>query len=144
MGLDPRKENRRKIFPALPFLLIKASFFIIKSSTIYTSVSGPDWILNQAGQWIRSGSRRQKRPTKISCFGELDFLFWGAEDLSCSLDVLYGGLGISELQFLIKKILFFFSTINFLVITYLDPDRYSALNVRSGIILIRIRNTDLQ
>jgi hypothetical protein len=38
-----------------------------------------------------------------------------AEGLSCSLEVLYGGLGISELQFLIKeekkKISAFFSSI---------------------------------
>ncbi len=30
------------------------------------------------------------------------------EDFSCSLGVLYGGLGISKLQFLIKKIYIFF------------------------------------
>ncbi len=41
-------------------------------------------------------------------------MFWNAgcpllraEDFSCSLDVLYGGLGKSKLQFLIKKILYF-------------------------------------
>jgi hypothetical protein len=30
-----------------------------------------------------------------------------AEGFSCSLDVLYGGLGISKLKFVIKKILIF-------------------------------------
>jgi hypothetical protein len=34
----------------------------------------------------------------------LDVLFLSAEGLSCSLGVLCGGLGISKLQFLIKKI----------------------------------------
>jgi hypothetical protein len=32
-----------------------------------------------------------------------------AEDFSCSLDVLYKGLGISKLQFIIKQYQFFFS-----------------------------------
>ena len=35
-----------------------------------------------------------------------------SEDFSCSLNVLYGGLGISKLQFLIKKHTFF-SAVNF-------------------------------
>jgi hypothetical protein len=36
-----------------------------------------------------------------------------AEGFSCSLGVLYGGLGISKLQFLIKKIDIKFLAINF-------------------------------
>jgi len=32
-----------------------------------------------------------------------DVLFWG-QKTSCSMDVLYGGLGKSKLQFLIKRI----------------------------------------
>jgi hypothetical protein len=47
-----------------------------------------------------------------------------AEGFFCSLDVRYGGLGISKLQFLIKNIIFF-SAVNFfqvLVIKTLDPD----------------------
>jgi hypothetical protein len=39
------------------------------------------------------------------------FFFQGF--FSGSLDVLYGGLGISKLQFLIKKISDFFSAVNF-------------------------------
>jgi hypothetical protein len=31
------------------------------------------------------------------------------EDFSCSLDVLFVGIGISKLQFLIKKIYYFFT-----------------------------------
>jgi hypothetical protein len=51
-----------------------------------------------------------------------------AEGFSCSLNVLYGSLGISKLQFLIKKRyiknfkLYFF--LQFLVIKTLDPDPY--------------------
>ncbi len=63
--------------------------------------------------------------------------FLRAEGFSWSLDVLYGGLGISKLQFLIKKVLHFFvATVNFFQsFGHLnprsgldsDPDRYSAL-----------------
>jgi hypothetical protein len=50
------------------------------------------------------GSRRSKMTHKISAGCSL----LRAEGFPCSLDFLYGGLGISELQFLIKKILHFF------------------------------------
>ncbi len=43
-----------------------------------------------------------------------------AEGFFCNLDILYGGLGIGKLQFLIKKNLIFF--LQFLVIKALDPD----------------------
>jgi hypothetical protein len=48
-----------------------------------------------------------------------------AEGFFCNLDILYGGLGIGKLQFLIKKNLIFFSAViffQFLVIKALDPD----------------------
>jgi hypothetical protein len=48
-----------------------------------------------------------------------------AEGFSCSLGVLYGGLGVSKLQVLIKKIESKFPAINFLSILgrqTLDPD----------------------
>jgi hypothetical protein len=48
------------------------------------------------------------------------FIFWSArcsllraEGFSCSLGLLYGGLGISKLQFLIKKIKIKFLVVNF-------------------------------
>jgi hypothetical protein len=41
---------------------------------------------------------------KIECFEELDVLFLRTDGVSCSLYVLYGGLGISKLKFLIEKI----------------------------------------
>ncbi len=72
----------------------------------------------------RSGSRR----TKMTKFHVLKCWMFSlrTEGFSCSLDVLYRGLGISKLQFLIKKYHFF----QFLVIKTLDPnlnpDRYSA------------------
>ncbi len=53
-----------------------------------------------------------------------------AEGFSCSLDVVYGGLGISKLPFLIKKEkkisdVFF---LQFLVIKTLDPDSLEMLD----------------
>ncbi len=57
-----------------------------------------------------SGSRREKITQKNRKKDRI-FIFWSAgcsllraEDFSCSLGVIYGGLGISKLQFLIKKI----------------------------------------
>ncbi len=75
-----------------------------------------------------SGSRRAKMTHKSRNFF-LKFMFWSvgslgwpllrAEGFFCNMDVLYGGLGIGKLQFLIKKNLTFFSAVNlfqFLVI----------------------------
>ncbi len=47
-----------------------------------------------------------------------------AEGFFCNLDILYGGLGLGKLQFLIKKNFFFPAVIFFLflVIKALDPD----------------------
>jgi hypothetical protein len=45
-----------------------------------------------------------------------------AEGFSCSLDVLFEGLGMSKLQFLIKKILLFFQLVNFFNLVTPDPD----------------------
>ncbi len=66
-----------------------------------------------------SGSRRAKMTHKKRKKSRI-FMFLGtgcsllrAEAFSCSLGVLYGGLGISKLQFLIKKIKIKFPAINF-------------------------------
>ncbi len=48
-----------------------------------------------------------------------------AEGFFWNLDILYGGLGIGKLQFLIKKFFYFFSAVifvQFLVIKALDLD----------------------
>ncbi len=57
-----------------------------------------------------------------------------AEGSFCNLDVLYGGLGIGKLQFLIKKKLNFFSAViffQFMVIKALDPD-WIRIQIRIG------------
>jgi hypothetical protein len=56
-----------------------------------------------------------------------------AEGFFCNLDVLYRGIGIGKLQFLILKKLIFFSAViffQFLVIKALDPDW---IRIRIGI-----------
>jgi hypothetical protein len=58
-----------------------------------------------------------------------------AEGFSCSLSVLYGGLEISKLQFLIKKIEIKFPAINFFSILghqILDPDPESGSAIRKN------------
>jgi hypothetical protein len=88
----------------------------------------------------------QKWPTKIEKVQNFHVSSTGcsllrAEGFSCSLGVLYGGLGISKLQFLIKKIeikfpfKFFFSILGHQTLDpdpqlekMLDPDPQSALN----------------
>jgi hypothetical protein len=82
-----------------------------------------------------SESRRARRPIKIEKVKKFHVLkCWKAEGFSCSLDVLYGGLGISKLQFLIQKmkknvqLLFFFNFWSSNPGSGMDPDpdRYSA------------------
>ncbi len=58
-----------------------------------------------------------------------------AEGFFCSLGVLYGGLGISKLQFLIKKIKLKISSRNFFSILghqTLDPDPESGSAIRKN------------
>jgi|LakMenE01Jun11ns_1017448.scaffolds.fasta_scaffold9762832_1 hypothetical protein len=58
-------------------------------------------------------------------FWSVGWRFLRDEGFFCNLDILYGGLGIGKLQFLIKKNLIFFSVVIFfklLVIKALDTD----------------------
>jgi hypothetical protein len=61
--------------------------------------------------------------------------FLWTEGFSCSLDVLYGGLGISKLQFLMKKerkkifsCIFFFILVIETLDPYLDPNSLEMLD----------------
>jgi hypothetical protein len=72
----------------------------------------PDLIRIQSGQWIhiriqiqegKNDPQKYKKIKRFSCFEVLDVLFLRAEGFFCVLDVLYRGLGIGKLQFLIKK-----------------------------------------
>ena len=74
------------------------------------------------------------KKSRIFMFLSTGCSFLRAEGFSCSLGVLYGGLGISKLQFLIKKIEIKFPAINFLSILghqTLDPDPGSGIRIRN-------------
>jgi hypothetical protein len=79
-----------------------------------------------------SNSRRAKMIHKIKIEKVKKFYVLRAEGFSCSLSVLYGGLGISELQFLIKKISNFLLSCTFFQLLFslkmLDPDPDSIRN----------------
>ncbi len=84
--------------------------------TMHTnSVPDSDWIRIQLGQWIRIWIRNpnsdpggQTWRSKIEKLR--NFTFWSAgsllraEGFFCSLDVLYGGLGIGKFSFFIKTL----------------------------------------
>ncbi len=79
------------------------------------------WVAGSAYAFkLRIRIRRAKMTKKYKKYRI--FMFWSAgcfllraEGFSCSLGVLYGGLGISKLQFLIKKIKIKISSCNFFV-----------------------------
>ncbi len=66
------------------------------------------WIRINLSCWIRSRrakmTHKYRKMSKIFMFLSAVCSLLRAEGFSCSLGVLYGGLGISKLQFLIKKI----------------------------------------
>jgi hypothetical protein len=89
----------------------KKSF--IRSSCFYKYFPAVLWIRIRIGSGFNGvpgpGSRRAKMTDKIRK-KVINFMFWSAgcsllrtEGFSCSLDVLYGGLGISKLQFFYQK-----------------------------------------
>jgi hypothetical protein len=88
-------------------------------------------------------THKKEKSTEFSCFEVLDsgYSLLRTEGFSCSLDVLYGGLRISKLQFLIKKIKFKLPAVNFFSILghqTLDPDPESDTQLEKCWIRIRI------
>jgi hypothetical protein len=67
----------------------------------------------------KNDPQKLKKIKKISCFDGCSLL--RAEGFFCNLDVLYGGLGIGKLQFLIPKKLNFFSGVIFFQFLSLKP-----------------------
>jgi len=59
-------------------------------------------------------THKNRKKSRIFMFLSTGCSLLRAEGFSCSLGVLYGGLGISKLQFLIKKIKIKFLVVNFL------------------------------
>jgi len=58
-------------------------------------------------------THKNRKKSRIFMFLRVGCSLLRAEGFSCNLGVLYGGLGISKLQFLIKKIEIKFPAINF-------------------------------
>jgi hypothetical protein len=62
-----------------------------------------------------------EKSKEFSCFVTAGCSFLRAEGFSCSLCVLYGGLGITKLQFFIKKCPIFFSCKLFSIFDHQNP-----------------------
>jgi hypothetical protein len=80
-------------------------------------------------------SHKNRKKSRIFMFLSTGCSLLRAEGFSCSLGVLYGGLGISKLQFLIKKKEIKFPAINFFSILghqTLDPDPESGSAIRKN------------
>ncbi len=66
-------------------------------------------------------THKNRESPEFSCFLSTGCSLLRAEGFSCSLGVLYGGLGISKLQFLIKIIEIKFPAINFFKFQVIKP-----------------------
>jgi hypothetical protein len=95
-------NSRRLVYHPLSLSYSK-KLYIKEVQRAEDSLSHPDSIRSvDPDSESGSGSRRAKKSTKIgrsseiSCFEVLDVPLLRAEGFSCSLDVLYGGLGISR------------------------------------------------
>ncbi len=75
---------------------------------IRTQTADPD--PDPGGKKLHQINRKKDR---IFIFWSAGCLLLRAEGFSCTLGVLYGGLGISKLQFLIKKMTIKFIVVNF-------------------------------
>ena len=84
-------------------------------------------------------THKKRKKSRIFMFLGTGCSLLRAEGLSCSsLGVLYGGLGMSKLQFLIKKIKIKFPAINFFQFQAIKPGSGSRIRIRDP--GIRIRN----
>jgi hypothetical protein len=82
-----------------------------------------DWIRiridpDPGGQKCHTKIEKVKKNHVLKCW----MFSLGAEGFSCNVDALYGDLGISKLQFLIKKYYFFCCKFYQFVIKSLDPE----------------------
>ena len=110
----------------------------------FGSVSGSAWIPVNLSCWIRiriqeekNGPKNRKK-SRIFMFLSTGCSLLRADSFSCSLGILYGGLGISKLQFLIKKIEIKFPSINFFQFKVIKP--WIRIRIRIRIKSMRIRH----
>jgi hypothetical protein len=109
------------------------------------------WILNsEPGSGFRRAKMTHKNRKKVrnSRFWSAGCSLLRAEGFSCSLDVLYGGLEISKLKFLIKKVSNFFSQLSILF-NFWSSKLWTQIGSGSGLVLslkcwIRISNPVLR
>jgi hypothetical protein len=106
-------SSREREWP-LPLFLLRTRNTRVSDRDPYPDGSALIWVAGSG-----SGSRRAKMTHKNRKKYRM-FMFWSAgcsllrtEGFSCSLGVFYEGLGISKLQFLIKKIKIKFPAVNF-------------------------------
>ena len=105
-AFSPQKEH-----PALQKMKI-LSFFLFFGVIFALLDRDPDpQYVCGSGSGSRKAKMTHKNRKKSRIFIGCSLL--RAEGFSCSLGVLYGGLGISKLQFLIKKIKIKFLFVNF-------------------------------
>ncbi len=64
---------------------------------------------------------KNRKESRVFMFLSTGCFLLRAEGFSCSLSVLYGGLGKSKLQFLIKKIEIKFPALNFFQFLVIKP-----------------------
>jgi hypothetical protein len=139
------RPSEKCLYEGLEMFLILIFLFKFTSVVDPDPYPDPDWIRIQWGPWIRIriGIRNPRTKityqTKIEKVNKYYFLkclmsLLRAEGFSCSLDVLYGGLGISELQFQL-----YFFLLKFLFVKILDLD-WIRIHLKCWIwICIRIR-----
>ncbi len=95
---------------AISLEILRALFytvFRIRIGSGFNQVSG-----SGSGSRRKNYTQKLEKNLEISCFEMLD-VFLTAEGFFCSLDVLYEGLGLGKLQFLIIKYLIVFSAVHF-------------------------------
>jgi hypothetical protein len=74
---------------------------------------------------------KNRKKDRIFIFRSARCSLLRAEGFSCSLGVLYEGLGISKLQFLIKKIKIKFLVVNFFNFRSSNPGSGSGIRIRN-------------
>jgi hypothetical protein len=101
--------------------------------------SGSAWIRINLSCWIRiriqigraKMTHQNRKKARIFMFLNTGCSLLRAEGFSCSLGVLYGGLGISKLQFLIKKIEIKFPALIFFSFMSSNPGSGSGIRIRN-------------
>ncbi len=111
--------------------------FRIRIGSGFNQVSGSGFGIRIRIQEGKNDPQKYKK-VKISCLKSAECSLLRAEGFSCSFDVLFGGLGISKSQFLIKKYQIFFQLWIFFNFWSSIPGSGSIVGLKCW---IRIRNT---